>query len=305
NDFFVNLAEAAVAGLGHAVLPGAALMNVFPVLRFIPSWFPGAGFKRVALECRQLVLQMRDVPLAWVEARLKEGKMPNCIAVDLLENCQSKEHYAHIAGTASSLGTFFLAMAMFPEFQAKAKKEIDVMIGTHRLVNFEDKESLPYIEALRREVMRWRPVFPLGVTRAASSDDIYNGCYIPEGATVMYNTWAVAHDPRRYPDPDAFNPDRFFNENGELNNDEVDFPFGYGRRMCPGRHFASATIWLAIATVLQNFDIEKTRDSAGDEIPITGQYGDGFLRHPLPFECAITPRSKEATQVILNAMEHT
>jgi cytochrome P450 len=83
--------------------------------------------------------------------------------------------------TASSLGTFFCAMAMFPEVQAKAQRDIDLIIGSERLVNFDDMSSLPYIEALRREAMRWRPVAPLGLMRAANSDDVYKGYYIPKG----------------------------------------------------------------------------------------------------------------------------
>ncbi|KAF8171853.1 cytochrome P450 [Pholiota molesta] len=308
NDLFVDLAEEAVGSLEHAVLPGAALVNALPILRFLPSWFPGAEFQHFCLEARKVLLRTRTLPLTSMEANMKEGKMSNCIAAELLENCKSEEERTRIIDvaatsyfviyllqTASSLGTFFCAMAMFPEVQAKAQRDIDLIIGSERLVNFDDMSSLPYIEALRREVMRWRPVAPLGLMRAASSDDVYKGYYIPKGATVVYNIWAIAHDPTR----------SLFNENGELNNDEVLFPFGFGRRLCPGRHLASATVWLAIATVLQNFDIEKQRDSTGNEIPISGEYGDGFLSHPLPFECSITPRSAKARQTILEVAERT
>lgn len=72
-------------------------------------------------------------------------------------------------------------MAMFPEVQAKAAREIDLIVGSERLVNFDDWPSLPYVEALQREVWRWQPVFPLGVFRSAKSDDVYKGYYIPGG----------------------------------------------------------------------------------------------------------------------------
>jgi cytochrome P450 len=73
-------------------------------------------------------------------------------------------------------------MAVHPDIQKKAQSEIDTVIGTHRLPEFEDRLSLPFVEALYREVMRWKPVGPLGLAHAASADDIYNGYFIPKGS---------------------------------------------------------------------------------------------------------------------------
>jgi cytochrome P450 len=72
-------------------------------------------------------------------------------------------------------------MAVHPDIQQKAQSEIDTVIGIHRLPEFEDRPSLPFVEALYREVMRWKPVLPLGVPHAAIADDIYNGYFIPKG----------------------------------------------------------------------------------------------------------------------------
>jgi len=194
-------------------------------------------------------------------------------------------------------------MATYPEVQAKAKEEIDLVIGSERLINFDDSPSLSYVGALCREILRWKPVVPLGIAHAARADDVYKGYYIPKGATVIYNVGAMTRDPVRYPEPDLFNPSRFLTENGELNDDEVIAAFGFGRRICPGRHMAAATLWLAVATVLQNFDINLKRDSNGKEIPIGGEYTDGMLSHPLPFECSIKPRSIATSRIILDAIK--
>ncbi|KAF9472451.1 cytochrome P450 [Pholiota conissans] len=297
DDHFVNLADAANQRLSASVFPGASLLNAIPILRFTPSWFPGARFKRFGSESRKMVYEMRDVPLASVEDKMKEGKAPNCILAELLQGHKSQEEYEAAAGvaatayaagadtTVSTLGTFFYSM------------------GSERLANFDDRASMPYIEAMHREVLRWRPVLPLGLPHAATSSDIYNGFYIPKGATVIGNIWAITHDPVKYPEPDVFNPDRFFRENGELNDDKVDAVFGFGRRICPGQHLASATLWLAIATILQNFDISKKVDSSGKEIPISGEYTDGMISHPLPFECSITPRTSMANKIISDAVK--
>lgn len=83
--------------------------------------------------------------------------------------------------TVSALVTFFNAMVSSPEVQRKAQEEIDRVIGTDRLPEYEDRKSLPYVEAIYREVVRWRPVSPLGIPHAATIDDVYKGYFIPKG----------------------------------------------------------------------------------------------------------------------------
>lgn len=80
------------------------------------------------------------------------------------------------------MGTFFHAMTLFPDVQQRAKQELDTVIGCERLITYKDRPLLPYVEALFREVMRWRPVVPLSVAYAGTSDDVYKGYYIPKGA---------------------------------------------------------------------------------------------------------------------------
>jgi cytochrome P450 len=86
--------------------------------------------------------------------------------------------------TVSSIGTFIYAMTCHPLAQKKAQEEIDSIIGNQRLPTYEDRASLPYIDALFREVMRWRPVLPLGIPHAATKDDIYEGYFIPKGQNI-------------------------------------------------------------------------------------------------------------------------
>ncbi len=64
--------------------------------------------------------------------------------------------------TVASLGTFALAMLLHPDTQRMAQLEIDSVVGRDRLPTFEDKPTLPYITAMVNEVLRWRPVAPLG-----------------------------------------------------------------------------------------------------------------------------------------------
>lgn len=74
-----------------------------------------------------------------------------------------------------------MAMALYPSVQALVQNEIDRVVGTDRLPTFEDRPSLPLVEAVVRETLRWRPILPLAVPHTTSEDDVYKGYYIPKG----------------------------------------------------------------------------------------------------------------------------
>jgi len=83
-----------------------------------------------------------------------------------------------------------------------------------------------------KELLRWNTPTPFGVPVKTTKDDIYRRYFIPAGSTVIENTWAVFRNPNIYPDPEAFNPDRFLKD-GEINPlvfDPEDRVFGSGRR---------------------------------------------------------------------------
>ena len=71
--------------------------------------------------------------------------------------------------------------------QAKAQEEIDFIMGGERLPTFADRERLPYICALTKEIFRWNTVAPVGFPHSAREDNEYNGYYIPKGATIIPN----------------------------------------------------------------------------------------------------------------------
>ncbi|KAF7374531.1 O-methylsterigmatocystin oxidoreductase [Mycena sanguinolenta] len=237
NDHFVGLAEDAMKRVSDSVFPGAMAVNTFPILRYLPSWMPGADFKRFAAECRQLIKEMREAPFNFVKQNIRDGTDSTSVVARLLENNRYDEDaIKDVAGTAyaggadttvSSLASFFLAMALYPDVQKKAQTEIDTVIGTDRLPEFEDRPSLPFIEAVYRELMRWKPVLPLGVAHASTADDVYDGYFIPKGTVVIPNIWAMTRDESIYSEPERFNPDRFFTADGKLNDDDTVLAFGF------------------------------------------------------------------------------
>ena len=80
-------------------------------------------------------------------------------------------------------------MILYPDVQWRAQQELDVIIGRWRLVASADKEKLPYLNALMKEVLRWSNIAPLGLAHRARVDDIYEGQLIPKGALVFANIW--------------------------------------------------------------------------------------------------------------------
>lgn len=63
---------------------------------------------------------------------------------------------------AGVLIAFMLAMTLYPDVQRRAQAEIDEVVGHHRLPKFSDRVRLPYVGAIVKEVVRWRPIDPLG-----------------------------------------------------------------------------------------------------------------------------------------------
>lgn len=81
-------------------------------------------------------------------------------------------------------------MTLYPEVQSKAQAEIQSVIGSDRLPGFDDKDSLPYINAIVKETFRWHPPVPI-VTHRSIAPDTCNGYDIPQGSWVMANVWCV------------------------------------------------------------------------------------------------------------------
>ena len=78
-------------------------------------------------------------------------------------------------------------MALNPHVVRKAQTELDKVVGDERLPDFSDRENLPYISAIVKEVLRWGCPGPIGIPKRVTQDDRYKGYFIPAGATVAEN----------------------------------------------------------------------------------------------------------------------
>ena len=89
----------------------------------------------------------------------------------------------------STLQFFFQAMSLFPEAQKKAQAELDSVVGPHRLPSYRDRASLPYVNAVLKESLRWHNVAPTVLPHSAGEDIEYRGYFIPKGTTLIANVW--------------------------------------------------------------------------------------------------------------------
>jgi len=202
------------------------------------------------------------------------------------------------------MSTFILAMLLHPACQVKAQEEIDTVIGSERLPEFGDRSSLPYVEAVLQEAERWHVAVPLGVPHRSLEDDIYMGMFIPKGSLVIANIRGMNLDERVYTDAASFNPSRYL---PKPEGNEEPYPsetFGFGRRICPGRYLADASLWIACVSILATFTISKSIDKDGEEITPDATFVSGLTSKPSPYQCRMIPRSERARSLVNGDMSN-
>ncbi|KAF9557275.1 cytochrome P450 [Agrocybe pediades] len=308
--------HAHTARIAAAVVPGAFLVDIIPILKYAPTWM--AKWKREGLEWHQQETDMFEGFNKDVEVNKKNGTLANhCFVGELIDTRDRHEltdkEAAWLAGIMFSAGAettsgtllyFIQAMVLYPEIQKKAQEELDRVVGRDRIPTFEDFDDLPYIRAMVKECLRWRPVGPLAVPRTISEDDWYEGYLIPKGTTVIPNIWAMNRDPQIFPDFDEFRPDRFLDGTPDDTHSMGHTTFGFGRRICVGFNFANQSLFITFATILWALNIETSNDANGKPIiPDKNDFLDaGVVVGPMPFKCKITPRFPEARQVLEREM---
>jgi cytochrome P450 len=285
----------------HAARVGTWIVDSIPVLNYLPKFL--APWKRYADKlhdfestlARNNMNQAQQTP-SWNWSKqvqsMKESKdMP---PKELAYNV-GIIYEAGSDTTTMTLEVFTLAMILCPDVMEKAQDEIDAVVPG--FPSYSDKDRLPYIDAIVKEVLRWRPVSAGGIPHAIIQDDEYMGYHIPKGATVIGNHWSIHLDENVYRDPYTFNPNRWI-ENPNLPL----AAFGFGRRICTGQHIAKNSLHINIARLLWGFDIGHAWEVVGgvkkrcevDPLAFT----QGFKSRPEPFKASFVVRSPEKAAMI-------
>jgi cytochrome P450 len=146
--------------------------------------------------------------------------------------------------TANALSWAWYLLSQNPQAEAKLHAELDDVLGG-RTPTVEDLDSLPYARMVLAETMRlYPPAWVMG--RRSLEEHELGGYPIPAGGTVLMSQYLIHHDPRWYPDPYRFDPERWTPEAEAARPKFAYFPFGAGPRMCIGESFA----WMEGALIL-------------------------------------------------------
>ncbi|KKK20514.1 hypothetical protein ARAM_001120 [Aspergillus rambellii] len=309
-DPMCEIAQRALGGFEEIFTPGNWLVNFVPILRHVPSWLPGTGFLEKAAEYGHSARQFTDLPFHFAKHKMAQSSLESSMLSRLLEQQGSYEPGSleedilkwsaaefFLGGSDTSVSivtSFFLAMALYPDVQQKARAELDQVIGEMTLPKFEHRSSLPYINAIVKETFRWHPSSPLGAPHILERDEIYQGYLIPRGALLLPNICAITQDTSVYHDPRSFKPERFLASEGHPPEaDPAKFVFGFGRRICPGRFLIDEKVFLVVALTLACLDISPKDPHAPEP-----KWQAGLISHPGPFDVKVVPRSPEHEALI-------
>ncbi|RPD52979.1 cytochrome P450 [Lentinus tigrinus ALCF2SS1-7] len=309
DDIVLRSMKAGV-NFGKLQVPGKYLVESWPILLWLPhrlQWF-----RHEVERTREKDLEFYMGLMNDVRKRMANGTAQPSMATLGLERQQEfgmsdLEMAYTLAGpwdagvgtTVITIEIFLLAMIHYPEVMKKAQAEIDRVVGTSRMPEFEDMESLPYVNAVIKEVARWRPVARTGFPHELIQDDTYDGYFLPKGATVYANINAIMQDPELFSEPEAFRPERFL-ETTHPKLENMTIQFGFGRRICPGLYIANQSVFIVISRLLWAFDIVAATGADGQPvIPPDDAFVSGLITRPVPFPCAFKTRSKTVEELIV------
>ncbi|KNZ76528.1 O-methylsterigmatocystin oxidoreductase [Termitomyces sp. J132] len=320
---------------------GITPIDILPLLRFCPSWFPGTYFSNVARNSFHTFQRLREYPYNQMVEMISKGTAQASFLYSLLENLDTKGPEAaatinqiqatsaiiHVGGTDTTSGMlafFILAMVLYPECQMRAQKEIETIIGPNRLPEFYDRSNLRYLECVVQEVMRYANSGQSNIfaPHKVMEDDIYRGMLIPKGSIIIANIRAMTLNEAIYQDPFTFDPTRYLPAPAGKGEPYSTSNFGFGRRICPGRFLSDDNLWMSIATMLATVNFSKALDEDGkDIIPDATTVYSGVTKlvfyfihipgvtiilnsHPKSFKCCIKARNPAAQEVLQQSLKN-
>ncbi|KIM31145.1 hypothetical protein M408DRAFT_21236 [Serendipita vermifera MAFF 305830] len=271
------------------------LPNIVPITRFLPSWFPGLTFPKVAKRGREIFHTIRYSPFEVVKNAVDRGEADFSVISKYIDDPEiSKEslrdatammYFGAVDTTSTSLANFLYHMLMFPDVQKKVQKELDDVIGRGNAPNMASIQTAKYLKAAWEESLRLLPPFPTSVPHISLSEDHWKGVYIPQGTWILSNFSWMLRDPRIWgEDSTEFKPERFlpeFNPHANELKDVESSVFGFGRRICPGRYLAERNGIIYAAAIMSAYDIVPLN---GGPIPTSVEFTGGQILRPLKLD---------------------
>ena len=251
-------------------------------MRLLPSWMsallpdPYDKVKKYFTRITEETIRQRE--LAGVSRRdflqlLLETKDNNGIRsfsdADVMAHCLS----FYVAGhdtTANLLIFAACSLATEPACQDQVHRELDAVLECHDgQLTYEAISELHYLDRVLSETLRMYPAtFHLKrvCTKEYTLPD--TDVHIPVGTLVQLSVLPMQRDPRLYPDPLRFDPDRFLPERKDGRHSSTFLPFGSGPRECLARRFALIEAKVALVTVLKDFQLQPGPDTTSPPLPL-------------------------------------
>ncbi|NXV13470.1 CP2J2 protein, partial [Cepphus grylle] len=270
------------------------LYNSFPsIMKFLPgahqtifkNWRLLKSFVREKIDKHKEdwnPSESRDFIDSYLQEIAKDDS--GCFQEENLVACALDLLFAGTETTSTTIRWGLLYMAMYPEIQARVHAEIDAVIGQARQPSLEDRNNMPYTNAVIHEVQRKGNIIPFNVPRLTAKDTVVDGFHIPKGTVLVTNLTSVMFDKNEWETPDTFNPGHFLKD-GQFWKRESFVPFSIGKRSCLGELLARSELFLFFTTLLQKFTFQPPPDTT-----LTLQFKVGITIAPQPYKICAVPR---------------
>lgn len=255
-----ELSRSSFAELGAAIDYALGRIGFAWVADQLPRWIPLPGRRRFR---RELAVIDRVV-YELIDARLASGEFGDDLLGMLLHMSDGEamtrvdvrnEAVALVAAgyetTANAIGWALLELARTPEMLARVRSEIDGALANEAP---DSPKSLAYTRQVFMESLRMYPS-AIWLPRTAGEDATLGGYPIAAGTSVLCSPYLVHHDPHAWEEPERFDPERFAEGNSQPRSRHAFMPFGLGQHMCIGQHLALLEGPLALARIVQRWDL--------------------------------------------------
>ncbi|XP_013140392.1 PREDICTED: cytochrome P450 6B5-like isoform X2 [Papilio polytes] len=211
-----------------------------------------------------LILELRQQKTIEGTKKLDNEKLRIVELTDSVIAAQAFVFYAAGYETSASTMTYlFYELAKHPEIQDKVIAEIDEVVNRYDgEISYDCLNEMTYLQQVFDETLRKYPIVdPL--QRNAQADYTIPGTNvtIKKGQTVLINSMGIHYDPKHYPNPEKFDPDRFSTENEKNRHSCAYLPFGTGPRNCIGMRFAKVQSRVCVAKFLSKFRVEPSKNT--------------------------------------------
>ena len=182
-----------------------------------------------------------------------------------------------VAGVDTTSSTIEWAMAELlhnPEKIAKARDELEKVLGKDGFVQELDISKFPFLQAIVKETFRLHPPGPFLVPHKAETVVEMCGFTVPKNAQILVNVWAMGRDPSIWTDPNIFLPERFLEHTTDFKGQDFELiPFGAGRRICPGLPLANKMVHLMLASLVHCFHWRLADEMKPEDINMSETFG--------------------------------